>query len=571
MVGERIGRFSAKISSSIADTIELIDDKIDTPIILNIKGIKRAGSACHDAARETSVLCNSTVSKASEMVEFGLDIKSTLDGLGGQDGIDASTFQIIKDLIDGDKMRAAMSLAGEMDDLALACVDQSVKMIDAMEKGIDELPDILEARVDKRMDKAKEEGGREGDPELPDIDPDVQELERTIEAVRDVNLFTAMKSGRNAFDGLTSKGEICKEMFETIRTFSNDVTAVSEAIKNFQLGNMVGKIRDLVKNIWRCLRLSALIRSFSLQVGKLIKWIIQLFKTASEKLSAVWGALAHAKDCLSDCVRHIAQAMHLCDNAKDKSVTLIDTCEEIQTHLGNITKVNKSSIVSIKDLADGDEIRTAIELATNMDDIILAAIRKVVQMIKKVTEGFNNLPNVIKEGLPEDAGTSGDDPEPADVEDDVRGLNRCRGSIEKSNALTTVQASAEGFSDVKLKIGKCRDMITESRGFAESCNGTIESFMGVWTLEDAMSHLIEMMRLVKLGEMMKQFAQEIKRLIKANIAVMKAVMKKIQEIDFIPDDMDDVVDSIKDSIKGVEIDDIKDVGKKLGRFFKKKG
>ena len=404
MVGERIGRFSARISESIKDTIELIDDKVDKPIILNIKGIKRAGSQCHEAARETSTLCNSTVAKARDMVEFGLDIKSTLDDLGGREGgIDASTFATIQDLMDGDKIKAAMKLAGEMDELALKCVDQSVKMIDAIEVGIDELPDILEKRVDKRMDKAKEEGSREGDPELPNIDTDIEELERTIEAVRDVNLFTAMKSGRKAFDGLTSKGELCKDMFDTVRVFAEDVSAVSEAIKNFQLGNMIGKIRDLVKDIWRCLRLSDLIRSFADAVGKLIKWFIRLFKTASEKLGAVWGALAHAKDALAECARHVAQAIGLCDEAKSRSVSLVATCQEIQGHLGNITKLNQSSLVSLKDIADGDEIKLAIELASKMDDILLAAVKKIVQMINKVTKAFADLPDVIKEGLPEDA------------------------------------------------------------------------------------------------------------------------------------------------------------------------
>lgn len=287
---------------------------------------------------------------------------------------------------------------------------------------------------------------------------------------------------------------------------------------------------------------------------------------ASEKLSAIWGALAHAKDCLSDCVKHVLEAMHLCDDAKDKSITLLDTCGEIGQHLENVTLVNRSSIGSIKDLADGDEIRLAIELATNMDDIVMACVQKVIAMIHKVTEGFENLPDVIKEGIPEDAGASDDDPEPADVEGDIDELNRNRSAIDEATALNTIQASADGFSGVQDKIEKCSEMITSSRGFAERSNNVIESFMGVWDLESARSHLMEMLRLVKLGEMMKQFAEQIMRLVKANIAVMEAAMQKIKDIDF-PENIEDAVEDVVDEMKD-KIDDIKHLGKKIA-FWKR--
>lgn len=562
---DNIGNFAGSIKEKTGDVIELIDDNFDKPIIIDIKGIKRAGGECHTTARETSELCDETVTKAREMVDFGLEIKSTLDGFDG--GISASTFAIIKDLIDGDKMRAAMSLAGELDDLALACVEKSVAMIEAMERGIDTLPDVIENRVENRMEAAFEEGGKEGDPELPDIEPDVRELETCVDGVRDVNLFTVMKSGKEAFNGLTRKGDVCKQMFCTIKDFAQDVAEVSDAIRNFELGNMIGKIRDLVKDIWRCLRLSDLIKSFAEHVGKLIKWIIKLFRMASEKLSAIWGALAHAKDCLSDCIQHVLEAMRLCDDARDKSITLVDTCGEIGDHLGNVGSVNRNTIKSIKDLADGDEIRLAIKLATNMDDIVMECVQKVIVMIRKVTEAFANLPDVIKEGISEDDGAADDDPEPADVEGDIEELARSRSAIDESNALTVIQTSTEGFSGVKDKVGICRDMISSSRGFAETCSSTIESFMGVWDLETAMEHLLEMCRLVKLGEMIKQFAEQIMRLVKANIAVMQAAMEKMKNIDFIPDQVEHVVANVVDDVKD-KMDDMKDIGTKIA-FWKK--
>ena len=209
------------------------------------------------------------------MVDFGKNLQQTLIEVSdGDNKISAETFATIKDLIDGDQMKASWKLATELDDLALECVDHSVKMMDAMEKGIDTLPDILEDRIDNKMEKAQKEGSRDGDPELRDVAPDIEELERAVKEVEEVNLFTVMSSGQQAFRGLTEKGQVCFELFDTIKDFSESVAGVAGAIENFKLGNMIGKIRDLVKDIWRCLRLSDLIKSFAQAVGKLIKGII---------------------------------------------------------------------------------------------------------------------------------------------------------------------------------------------------------------------------------------------------------------------------------------------------------
>ena len=91
----------------------------------DINGIKRAGGAVHTTSRETSDLCHTTMDKTSEIIAFGLELKETLDGLSEDGTLEASKFEIIKDLVDGDRIRAATALAGELGDLALQCVDKS--------------------------------------------------------------------------------------------------------------------------------------------------------------------------------------------------------------------------------------------------------------------------------------------------------------------------------------------------------------------------------------------------------------------------------------------------------------
>jgi hypothetical protein len=114
-----------------------------------------------------------------------------------------------------------------------------------------------------------------------------------------------------------------------------------------------------------------------------------------------------------------------------------------------------------------------------------------------------------------------------------------------------VQASSDAFLGVERKIGVCRDMIASSRGFAENCNSTIDSCMGVWDLPTAMDHMLEMCRLVKLGELMKQFAERIMKLVRANIAVLKSALEKIRNFDVVPDAIEDKIEDVVGGIKDV--------------------
>lgn len=562
------------VKDAAGDVMEFIDDKVDMPVIIDIKGIKEAGGAVHATSRETSDLCRSTIDKASEVVSFGMEMKETLDGMTGDEGggLDASKFEIIKDLVDGDRIREATTLAGELGDLALQCVEKSQDMMEAIEHGIDTLPDIIEDHIEDKLDRATEKGGKEGDPDLPDLERNCGELRSLVEGVEAVNLFTVMSSGKLAFDGLRSKGEVCEGMFTTIRDFAEDIAEVSDAIQNFKLGMALGAMKDLVSNAWRCLRLSNLIKQFAEGVGAIIEWIVKLFKRASEKLGSIWGALARAKDVLADCVRYVGDCIRLCDDAKDRSGELCDVSAEIREHLGNIVTLNKESIASIKDLADGDEIKRAIQLATTMDDIVKECVMHIIETIRKVCAAIKSMPDVLTEGMkdggedgaPEGGGTTRaisfgivdddeDDETPpedgVDVSGDIEELDGMRGDIEGANVLEAVGKSADAFDGIKAKIGLCGDMITESRGFADACNTTIESFGGVWDLESAQGHIRELFEIVSLGKLIRHFAREIMRLVRANIAVMEATRQKFKDIDFVPDQLEDLIEDVGDGLK----------------------
>jgi len=192
--------------------------------------------------------------------------------------------------------------------------------------------------------------------------------------------------------------------------------------------------------------------------------------------------------------------------------------------------------------------RLVISLATQIDDIVLEAVKKVIAMVRKVTEAFTNLPDVITEGISDmmEAGKADDDPDPVDVEPDVQDLDKQRAVIEEASVLQTVRVSSDGLDKGEEKINKTRDMIKQSRGFAESCQKNIDDFMGVWDLRAATVKLVEMCRLVKLGDLLTQFAEQIRRLVKAVVSIFEAVREKFRNMDLLPDRVEEAVEEVVD-------------------------
>ena len=72
-----------------------------------------------------------------------------------------------------------------------------------------------------------------------------------------------------------------------IKSFAEDVSGVSSSIENLELGEMVGHVRELIRDIWRCLRLSDLIRAFAEAVERLIQVIVKLIQALLVKIQSL--------------------------------------------------------------------------------------------------------------------------------------------------------------------------------------------------------------------------------------------------------------------------------------------
>jgi hypothetical protein len=328
------------------------------------------------------------------------------------------------------------------------------------------------------------------------------------------------------------------------------------------------KLAKKVKDMWHCLKLSVFMRQLAEGAGRLIRILIDLFKSMSSRLSTLWAALAFAKDCMMDCIEHVKHAKTLVLEAHEKSALLLEKSRSITDQLQDVGEINMKSIQSARQLSEGGEIKEAIQLASTMDDLVLDCHEKVVSMVGRVTEGFQNLPEIITADVNvEEEGKSDNDQEPEDIEENVRGLENNREVIDNSDIITAAKASVTGFRAVLDNTDNCRNMLELVDGFTENCNSTIDAFLGVWDLESAMEKIKEMCRIVHLGELIKQFAEQIKRLLKAIVALMKAALEKLSIKNLSKIDIGDAVDKMED-IAHDAIDNVKDSIGDMKKKFK---
>lgn len=538
-----VDKVTDKLPDSIQDRIEDFTQGDYGQALETVKGI---ASRTETAAKETMDICSSTQTKREQMIHFADEILSTLKSFSGQD---ASILDTIKELTDGKKVLAAKELASGLDVAAQECVKKSIEMIDAMDQGVDSLPQILQDMIEK-------DDGQDDEDDLDlsliqDVERDLVDVKTCITSIQSLNLVTGLKVGVEAFRQLADKAKRSRSLFDKVSDFAGQIVGITKAYHVMQVRDIVSKSKQLL----RCLRLTDVMRKLAEAAGKLIQTLINLFQVLAERISKLWAALAFAKDCMMDCLGHVKEARQLCINAKDRSRNLLEKSMAIKDQLDSVRDINMKSINTVRQLALGGDIQEAIDFATSMDDLVLECSGKTTAMVDRVVEGFSNIPDILTEGIePSSAGKQESDPEPVNVEEDIADLETAAKAIESANVVSAAQAGVAGFSGVSAKATTCKDMLDLVQKFASDSFSAIESFMGAWDLESATQKIMEMCRLVSLGELIKQFASQIKRLAIAMIRLMKTSATKFKSLDL--GDLGEAIGDVKDGIGG-KVNDMK--------------
>jgi hypothetical protein len=560
---KKVGRLADKVYDKVRDKVkEEVTERCDwvDDWSENVQAFLAKGRECAALSRETVAICDTTMTKRQQMIDFGEEIQATLtkftSGETGDKNSASSLLTTIKELTAGDKVKAAMEIAQGLDVVAMQCVEKSKAMIDAMEDGMDCFPpalqNIIEQRAQAQQDDDKDDNVQEL---LKDLDRDMNDVQTCIESIQNMNLATALTVGVEAFTQLTEKAQRSRSLFDAVRTFATSVSDIAVALETMNPVEVASKSRDIL----RCLRLSEDMQLIAEAAGKLIQCLVPLFKATADRISDLWSALAMARDVLVECVTQVQSARKTCVDAQTNSRNLVDKSATIQSQLQDVKDMDAQSLTAIRSLTkpQGD-MHQAIELASTMDNLILDFASQMTAMVDRVQAAFAKLPAILTDNLAPKETAENDEEKPLDVETDIGELDQARTSLEQADILTAVPAGVRGFQGVSTKAGTCTELLDRVLNFCQACTSTMESFLSsTWDLDAAQRKITELLRLVNLGKVMQTFAQQIKRLVVAILTLLKAVAKKFAEgLPAVTEKLGDALEAVQDKLEMV--DDLKD-------------
>jgi len=516
-VMDRLHRGPSQPSSSTTN-----GDSKHTSIIRSMK-------QCHSAAKQTVELCTSTLSTGNNLVSCSNEINQSL--IGAASDISAESFAVIADLIRGDKTKEARDLAITMKGQSTQCISLSMQMVDSLEKSVEALPDIVVNYVEEKARRSVTgELTAEDWGSAIDIDKDEEELICCIDAIEHLKLLTAIEAGKRSFKAIQLKSRLCHSIFGIIKKYAEDILSITEAVSDRDASTVVSKVKDgsIVRSILKAIGLSKYIKQFAEGCKRLMDKIVELFKGTAGKLSTLWGALSHAKDVMVRSLTEVGNARSLCDEAGRNAEKL----KSMTTSLRNIEAlklVNKSHNNGSTAHRSMDD---AAGTARDIDDEISDAVLKMKRAAKMVGDEYRSLPSIITDGITDDGevydtSVVGIGAKIRDIGNDIRELETASKSIEESNVIHAAMSIHREMSNVPRHVDTCQDMIESCTAFADQSKSSIDSFLGKWTLETAVTNVKEMCRLVSFAKLMEDLADQIHRLIRAITTLLRVMSAKI--------------------------------------------
>ena len=503
---------------------------------------------CHASALRTVELCSSTLATGASLVACGESIRRSLMEGGG---LGPESFGVIADLIDGDKSREARSLAVAMEGRSKECISLSVEMVESLQRSVDALPGFAEKFVEDEAEKRLvAEGLADEERELADgsaTDVAERELGACIDAIADLRLLTAIDAGRNAFESIKAKSELCNRIFRVMQKFASDVVEIAGAITGRDAREVIRKVKD--GSILRAIGLGRYIKQFASACKRIMDMVIELFRCAADKLSTLWRALSHAKDVMVSSLANVIDARSLCAEASEEAGRLRDSTASlfnVEDLIGKLRQRMDGDGGDRGTNALDDAIGTAREVEAKME----GAATKMMNSARMVGEAFGGLPAIITDGIedvPDDDGDAPAKTRGGNVDADVLDLKTATESIENADMLEVARAIRAEVSNIPGKVDACREMVDGCSDFADRARSAIDSFLhGEWTLETAIKHIREMCRLVSFSDLLEELAGQVRKLIKAISTFLRAISAKIQSI--VDNPLDNMVDAAGDLV-----------------------
>jgi hypothetical protein len=245
---------------------------------------------------------------------------------------------------------------------------------------------------------------------------------------------------------------------------------------------------------------------------------------ANTDLEGLMGASTDGK-------RLAEETIELCISTQNKGRSVLDFAQETQSSLRGLTSVKPAKFMTIMKLLDDDKRKELLGMVTGMDDLAIECSSKATAMQGAMQRGINSLPDVVKENNGEEVDTDHEAEEDVSdyFESDITDLEECTASLRTMNLLTATTKGTRAFESLVNKSGVCQTVFEKIKELCASVARLSQNFMmdGCCAqIQAGISSLKEMMRCLRLTNIIQALADAGRRMIEAFIDLIKVAWEK---------------------------------------------
>lgn len=245
-------------------------------------GLYETSNETSNTANELSRLATTTQEKGQKVVKCALELKDTF-GEFKNGGLHPKQFLTLLNILDEGKLKNAVGLTAEMDDLTTKCVATSKKMAEQTSRSAASLPENYKGFKVKGSDRETVLSEDE-EREFLDLEKEVTDLEECTASVKEMNILSAATKGSTAFEGIVSKGGVLGTTLTRIKDLCAAISRAADGIMAETCCTQVQAGVDSIKAMLRCMKLSNLISKFVETVRRLVQAAQGLIKLIFEKM-----------------------------------------------------------------------------------------------------------------------------------------------------------------------------------------------------------------------------------------------------------------------------------------------
>eukprot|EP00542_Grammatophora_oceanica_P017467 CAMPEP_0194029178 /NCGR_PEP_ID=MMETSP0009_2-20130614/2992_1 /TAXON_ID=210454 /ORGANISM="Grammatophora oceanica, Strain CCMP 410" /LENGTH=333 /DNA_ID=CAMNT_0038668783 /DNA_START=95 /DNA_END=1096 /DNA_ORIENTATION=- len=240
-------------------------------------------------------------------------------------------------------------------------------------------------------------------------------------------------------------------------------------------------------------------------------------------------------DAGSKCKTLAEETSAICEKTQQKGKNVMNLADNVKKALGGMGTINPAAYKSILDLLDGDGSEQIMNQVDQMRGMADECVSKSNEMATTMKQGADSLPQWMKDEAAdpkEDSDGADDDTVATEFENDITDIEDCSRALQQMNLLSAATEGKSAFEGLTSKKEAFQSLFNKVKQLCKSVGRISQGFLFEGNccaqIKKSVQAVREMLRCVKLSEMVQKLAVLGRRMVAAVVDLVKVAWKKFR-------------------------------------------